>query len=220
VLSAVLGLGFVVGMQHAFEADHLAAVSTLLAREGGVGRMSRLGLVWGLGHTLSLVAVTALVLYLPFTLSQQTSQLFEMLVGVMLIALGAHLLWRLMNEWRHPGLGRPVDGLSHDVAARPERSNWVSLGVGLVHGLAGSAALTVLVADRMASPGVGLLYASLFGLGSMVGMALLSVVVALPLRATARTLTSMHQVLQGLIAICSVGFGLWIFKTMAGTAFS
>src|SRR4051812_50173698 len=97
---AVLGLGFLLGMQHALEADHIAAVSSIAARRSEIGDIIRHGLTWGLGHTLTLLAFAGLAILLGHAIPDSVARPIEGAVGVMLIGLGAHVLWRL---WRGPG---------------------------------------------------------------------------------------------------------------------
>ncbi|MCH9648443.1 MAG: urease accessory protein [Deltaproteobacteria bacterium] len=225
---SILLLGLAIGMQHAFEADHLAAVSTLVSRERSLKDMARHGAIWGLGHTIALVLLSGVVLFSPWELPGSFEGALEAVVGLLLIALGARLLYRLWRDrvhihaHRHPGTAgvgevhlhahshrndaQPHSASSHDHQHRGW--NWRTLLVGLTHGAAGSAALTVYVAASLESSFVGIVYVLLFGIGSILGMALLSAVIALPLTATARGLTWAHRGLQVLIGCVSVAIGL------------
>lgn len=231
MLSSVLVLGFVIGMQHAFEADHLAAVSTLVSRKRGLAEMSRHGAIWGLGHTLALFAVSALVLFTPWALPERFGAGLELFVGLLLVALGGHLLWRLWRDRVHVHVHRHEEGEVHlhahshrdDPEPHAESSHdhqhpahgFKTLLVGLTHGAAGSAALTVFVAASFDSPATGLAYVLLFGLGSILGMAVLSAVIALPLTATARRLTWANRALQITVGLVSIGIGLRLAVSQA-----
>src|SRR5258707_2414384 len=96
----ILGLGFWLGMQHALEADHIAAVSSIAARRSHVGDIVKHGLTWGLGHTLTLFVFAGAALLLGHAIPESLSRPLETAVGVMLVGLGAHVLWR---PWRHRG---------------------------------------------------------------------------------------------------------------------
>src|SRR5258705_2066252 len=96
----ILGLGFVVGMQHAVEADHIAAVSSIAARRTHVGDIVKHGLTWGVGHTLTLFTFAGAAILLGRVIPDTVAKPIEAAVGVMLIGLGAHVLWRV---WRGPG---------------------------------------------------------------------------------------------------------------------
>src|SRR3954451_16940315 len=95
---AILSLGFLLGMQHALEADHIAAVSSIAARRSEVGDIVRHGLTWGLGHTLTLSAFAGLAVLLGQAIPETLGRPIEAAVGVMLIGLGAPVLWRLWRE--------------------------------------------------------------------------------------------------------------------------
>lgn len=220
---AILGLGFLLGMQHALEVDHIAAVSTIAARRSGVGDIIKHGLTWGLGHTLTLFLFAGIALVIGQSIPEQIAEPLEGAVGFMLVALGGHLLWRLWRDRvhvhvhqhgdgvRHLHLHSHADRLSHDApsAHRHEHGfRWRTLLVGLMHGMAGSAALLVLAVSQAPSPAQGLLYVALFGLGSMVGMGALSAVIAVPVVISARSLTTANRLLQGAVGILTIAIGL------------
>lgn len=223
MISALL-LGFLIGLQHAFEADHVAAVASIAADTRKLGRALRHGAVWGLGHTLVLVLLGGLVIYLGKAIPPVWAEGFELLVGIMLLGLGAALLWRLWRERVHFHLHRHADGVlhlhahkheraethhdpSHHVHAHPKGLPLRSLAVGMVHGLAGSAALILLALGSVESVPLALGYILLFGLGSIVGMAVLSAVIAVPLGYTARAFTWVNRGLQGAIAAVTLAVG-------------
>ncbi len=224
MLSSILLLGFFIGMRHAFEADHLAAISVLVSRRRSLGEMTRHGAIWGLGHTVALMVSSGIVLFSPWTLPEAFEPAIELAVGVLLIALGTRLLYCLWRDRIHIHVHRHAGGEVHlhahshrEETASHARSThdhthpspgWRTLLVGLVHGVAGSAALTVYLAASLESPFVGLAYVALFGLGSILGMALLSAVIAVPLRTTAKRLTWANRGLQVAIALTSVAIGV------------
>ncbi|MFT3938492.1 urease accessory protein [Rhodopseudomonas sp.] len=220
---AILGLGFLLGMQHALEVDHIAAVSTIAARRSGVADIVKHGLTWGLGHTLTLFLFAGIALVIGHSIPEQIAQPLEGAVGFMLVALGGHLLWRLWRDRvhvhvhqhgdgvRHLHLHSHADRLSHDApsAHRHEHGfRWRTLLVGLMHGMAGSAALLVLAVSQAPSPAQGLLYVALFGLGSMVGMGALSAVIAVPVVISARSLTTANRLLQGAVGVLTIAIGV------------
>jgi hypothetical protein len=235
-LVAALGLGLVMGMQHATEADHLAAVASLVGPERSVARSLRHGLAWGLGHTLTLMLVAGGVGVLGWVISPEVAGRFEQVVGAMLIGLGLNLAWRLARDgfhvhrhrhessadhlhghshvrrdahWDHaPAAAPPLHGHGHRLPAR-------SLLVGMVHGLAGSAALALLVSQTMPSATWGLLYVLMFGVGSVLGMALLSGALAIPMRLTAYRVVGLHRVLNAGIACCSIAIGARLLFVVA-----
>lgn len=222
-MTAILLLGFVIGMQHAFEADHLAAVSVLVSRKRGFREMGRHGAIWGLGHTVALVLLGGAVLLSPWTLPESFEPALELLVGLLLVGLGGHLLYRLWRDRVHVHAHRHdgevhLHAHSHRDDPQPHRESehdhehpdhgWKTLLVGLTHGAAGSAALTVFVAASLESATVGLVYIALFGLGSILGMAALSAAIAVPLTATATRLTWANRAIQVTVAVVSIAIGL------------
>src|SRR3979411_1989556 len=199
----VLGLGFLLGMQHALEADHIAAVSSIAARRSQVGDIVRHGLTWGLGHTLTLFTFAGAALLLGRAIPESLARPIETAVGIMLVGLGTHVLWRLWRDRVHFHRHGHGDGTVHfhahshagEIAPHARTAHahehgfrWRTLLVGLMHGMAGSAALLVLTVSQASSPAVGLGYVALFGIGSMIGMGALSTLIALPIAVSARWL--------------------------------
>src|SRR5271163_654200 len=220
---AILGLGFLLGMQHALEADHVAAVSSIAARRDNVADIVKHGLTWGLGHTLTLFVFAGAALAFGQAISDNLSRPIETAVGVMLVGLGAHVLWRLWRDRVHFHRHRHQDGTVHvhahshaGEAVAHERAphshthgfRWRTLLVGLMHGMAGSAALLVLTVTQAPSVAVGLGYVALFGVGSMIGMGVLSTVIAVPLALSARWLTSANRGLQGAVGVVTIMIGV------------
>ena len=228
----ILGLGFLLGMQHALEADHIAAVSSIAARRSHVGDIVRHGLTWGLGHTLTLFAFAGAAILLGRSIPETFARPIETAVGIMLVGLGAHVLWRLWRDRVHFHRHGHGDGTvhyhahSHAGEAAPHARaahahqhgfRWRTLLVGLMHGMAGSAALLVLAVSQASSPAVGLGYVALFGIGSMIGMGALSMVIAVPLLVSARWLTSANRGLQGVVGLVTIAIGV---MTIAETTFA
>jgi cytochrome c biogenesis protein CcdA len=224
---AILGLGFLLGMQHALEADHVAAVSSIAARRTDIGDIVKHGLTWGLGHTLTLFVFAGAAILLGHAIPQNWSRPLETAVGIMLVGLGAHVLWRLGCDRVHFHRHSHGDGTVHlhahsharqapketvpHVRARHEHVHgfrWRTLLVGLMHGMAGSAALLVLAVTQAASPAIGLSYVALFGIGSMIGMGVLSSMIAVPLAVSARWLTSANRGLQGAVGVVTIAIGV------------
>jgi hypothetical protein len=170
MISVVTGVvaGLALGVRHAFEPDHLAAVSTLVAERPGARRGLFLGAAWGVGHTLALFVVATVLALLEVRLPARLADAFELLVAAMLVTLGVRAV---------------VVGVRAQRAdAKPAlRFGRRSLAIGIVHGLAGSGALTALVLANLSSTGARLGYVALFGLGSIIGMALLSSFAGWPL---------------------------------------
>lgn len=237
-MNAILLLGFLLGMRHALEADHVAAVATLAARSHSRREAMVQGAVWGLGHTVTLFLACSVVLFLDTAVPERLAQGLEAAVGVMLVLLGADLLRRMRRERIHFHAHRHHDGITHfhahshagetarrtshdaepHIHAHAPHFPVRALCIGLVHGLAGSAALILLALTTVSSPALGLLYVALFGLGSIGGMALLSLAISLPLRST-RRFTGIHHGLQLVVALATVAVGVMlVYENTIATA--
>ena len=165
--SSALGivLGLLVGLRHAFEPDHLTAVSTLASDARGAQHGAMLGILWGLGHTISLVVVGSILVLAGATLPARAAVGFELCVAAMLLVLGARAIALAVR--REPSHG-------HVHRAPTQRTRWRPFVVGLIHGLAGSGALTALVFAQLPGTAARLAYLAVFGTGSMAGMAIAS----------------------------------------------
>jgi hypothetical protein len=215
-LLAGSGLGSLLGMRHALEPDHLAAVTTLVSRERSSLRAALLGAWWGVGHTLALLVVGAALVVVRAELPLVISDAFELAVAVMLIALGFRSIYLAAQQG--PGGPRHLHRhglLVHSHAAVPAHlhiGSWTfarrPLLIGAVHGLAGSGALTALVLATLPTTAARLMYVLLFGLGSTLSMAALSGVLGWPLA----QLGTHHRVARGVsltVGCVSIGIGIW-----------
>lgn len=210
-------------MQHALEADHVAAVSSLVSGERDAKHMVSHGVVWGLGHTLILMLVGGGAVLLGLSLTPTFSGWLELCVGVMLVLLGGHVLFRLFRDrvhfHRHHHDGQPPhfhahshkgeEGHDHSRHDHPHPdTSWVRpLAVGIMHGLAGTAAVVVLTAAAQTTPARALAYIGIFGIGSVVGMAAITAVIAVPLSLSAKLLTRANRAVQALIGMVTIGVG-------------
>ena len=199
---SALGLGLVLGMRHALDADHLAAVSVIATEQRSLRGSSLVGAVWGIGHTLALLGVGVLVVLLRVEISDRIGLALELGVACMLIGLGGNALRTL-----HPAHADapPVSDTRHpphvDIGVRP-------LLVGMMHGLAGSAALMLLVLSSIASPLLGLAYLAVFGLGSVGGMVVVSALMSLPLHFARERFARAAIAVRVVSGVASVAIGL------------
>jgi ABC-type nickel/cobalt efflux system permease component RcnA len=223
-----LTIGLVFGLKHATEVDHVVAVTNIVSEQRKLWRAALVGALWGAGHTASLLVVGVVVLVLRVAIPEHVGAWLEFGVALMIILLGVNTFLRALrgraaihlHRHRHGGLththvhfhdedtlheGAPAAPHSHAV----RRIGLKPLLVGAVHGLAGSAVLTLLVLAQIGSPVVGILYLLVFGLGSIVGMLLMSGLVGLPFVLTARKLDRFHHTLQTAAGALSICFGLW-----------
>jgi cytochrome c biogenesis protein CcdA len=222
----LLMLGLLLGLRHALDADHVAAVASLTRQKQSLSSSIKQGAAWGIGHTITLFMFGSIVIFMDTIMPVYLAKKLEVAVGMMLVLLGADVLRRVIRSKLHFHSHQHKNGESHFHAhshAGQEPSQHENLKhdhrhakkiplralmVGLMHGMAGSAAVILLTFEAGTTPLQGMLYILLFGIGSMVGMALLSVVITLPLRLFARQLTWAHNSFQVMIGLLTVGLGV------------
>jgi len=226
-MASILLLGLFIGMQHALEADHIAVVASIAARQSSARRIVCHGAVWGVGHTITLMMFAGAALFLDQAIDEALSATLELCVGMLLVGLGSHLFYRLWRDCIHFHSHHHANGVQHLHAHshRDDREDHVAsehdhahpggvpvrtLLVGMMHGLAGSAALLVLTAATVNDPVTGMIYIAMFGFGSVLGMAALSALIAIPLSYSARALTWVNRGLQGAVGAATVVLGLAI----------
>jgi ABC-type nickel/cobalt efflux system permease component RcnA len=223
----LLGLGLVYGLKHATEADHIVAVSAIVSEHKKLARAAIVGALWGAGHTASLVVVGTIVLALKVAIPERVAGWLEFAVALMIITLGVMAFRRALNGradfhvhphghglFAHSHIHFHETEHQHSAITTNHYHNVTRIGikptiVGAVHGLAGSAALTLLVLTQISSPVLGLLYLTVFGVGSILGMLLMSGIVGLPFVLSSRKLGGVHYQLQMFAGVLSVLFGLW-----------
>ena len=248
---SILALGFALGMRHATDADHLAAIATLATRECSRQQALRHGLAWGIGHTLTLLLLGGSALALDESLPPRFATALELGVSAMLMLLGIDVLRRLRNGEQlvhahrhsaevmspaHLAVAGSLNAVPQFAGLRfaPQAQAVPRLTVmsqqtaaplplraliiGVMHGMAGSAALILLTLEQAPSFAAGLGYLLLFGLGSIVGMAVLSMLIATPLRMSAGAFGSLHRWLTAVIGVVSVTIGAWTIVEIAITA--
>lgn len=207
-------LGFFLGMRHATDPDHVIAVTTIVARQGKTAAAAAIGALWGLGHTVTIIIVGGGIILFRWVIPARLGLSMEVAVGAMLVILGVVAL-------------RPQH---HDIAAGPHDHlpRWVHrhLGnaralerlrpfiVGLVHGLAGSAGVALLVLATIREPAWAMMYLLIFGCGTLAGMALITMVIAVPFRAGRARSARAHHVLRVASGVVSVAFGLFVIYDM------
>lgn len=226
---SILVFGFLFGLKHAVEADHLAAVSAIVSERKSIWSSSLVGGLWGIGHTISLVVAGIAVIVLHIEIGERLASALEFGVALMLIALGINALRKLMrggtlhfhqhqhfgHAHLHPHLHDGASENSADETVETDTHHGLRIGarpllVGIVHGLAGSAALMLLVLSTIESQLVGMIFIAVFGIGSIGGMMLMSALVGLPIHLTANRFASGTRVLQGLAGALSLCFGLFM----------
>lgn len=234
-LGSLLAFGLLVGMQHALEADHLAAVAAMSAKRSTRRQLVLRGAYWGAGHTLSLFAICSAALLLGFAVSQRTEAALELAVGIMVALLGAHVLVTLHKRRIHfhsheHGGSRHVHAHSHlgetgehaqspHAHPHPHGGYLKAMAIGLVHGAAGSGGLLVLVVAAAQSTLTAVAYVVSFGIGSIIGMAALSLVASYPLKALERAAGWLNRAVMASVGGFAViiGGGL-IYESVATLA--
>ena len=222
VATALAG-GFVLGLQHALDPDHLVAVSTIVSDHKSLRRSSLIGTFWGLGHSASLLGVGLAIILLRVSIPDTVLPWMEAPVAVMLIVLGISATQRALRERGvqihthvHEHGHRPHEhvhvhiGKEHDHVHRMFKLGRRPFAVGLVHGFAGSAALTLLVLTKIPSIALGLVYMAVFGIGSIGGMLIMSAVISLPFVLTARRFETINGMIRLCAGVFSLAFGLMI----------
>jgi high-affinity nickel permease len=244
---AILLIGFVLGMRHATDPDHVIAVSTIVSRERTLSKAALIGALWGLGHTLTILAVGAAIILFHLTIPTRVGLTMEFAVGLMLILLGILNLTgvtKWMSEKFSPAHPRvsgehahvhqheaqlhyhwhshnPVEEHHGDSLAEPKlfRTPFAKLGVfhslrplfiGIVHGLAGSAAVALLVLATIQDPRWGVVYLLIFGIGTIAGMILITMAISLPFSYAGTRFAWLNRSLivgSGILSLC---FGLFL----------
>ena len=244
---AILAIGFFLGMRHATDPDHVIAVSTIVSRERSIAKAGLIGILWGCGHTLTIVAVGAAIILFGLAIPPRVGLTMEFSVGLMLILLGVLNLSGAM-KWisekfslAHPRVTgehahvhehdskvhfhwhshSPAEEHHGDSLATP---GWMTgpfrhlgifhalrpLLVGVVHGLAGSAAVALLVLSTIHQPKWAVLYLLVFGVGTIAGMTLITAVLALPFSFAGCKFAWLNRGLVTASGLLSLAFGVFV----------
>ena len=199
-LFAILSLGFILGMRHATDADHVVAVTTIVSQQRSMRFAGVVGAAWGVGHTLTIVIVGGAIILFNVVVPPRVGLLMELSVAIMLVVLGAMTLVRTQRSISAHPHPHP-----HADSRRPLAR---SIVIGIVHGLAGSAAIALLILTTIHDPRVSLLYLLLFGIGTVAGMMILTSLIALPFVVAADRFAGLNKRMIQLTSIVSIGLGL------------
>lgn len=218
----LLGFGFLLGIKHALDADHIAAVSTIVSRNKSIKESSLVGMFWGFGHAIALLAIGFIILLLKIAIPEKIALSFELIVGIMLVLLGINLLMQIYKDKVHVhkhnhGKEKHIHFHTHKHTRQHSHTHSSSLYIGLLHGLAGSAALSLLVLSTINSIWLGLLYILIFSIGSIMGMMLISSIIAIPFKLIPKKLENTKTLLRASSALISIIIGLSvIYSTWTG----
>jgi high-affinity nickel-transport protein len=253
----IVVVGFVLGMLHATDADHVIAISTIVSRQGNITSAAAIGALWGVGHTLTVFLVGGAIILFSVAIPPRVGLGMEFAVAVMLILLGVYTLsavtrWVRDNmfpapDGRFPGHshaathsaahlhphahgdyvhvhphGHAADSHGHHESATPQA--WLDrrlsglpayravrpLAIGIVHGMAGSAAIALLVLAQIRDPLWGVLYLLLFGVGTIAGMMLITTAIALPFAYSLKRLPQLNLWMRLVAGLLSLGLGLYL----------
>ncbi len=243
---SIIAIGFFLGMRHATDPDHVIAVSTIVSRQRSMKHAALIGLLWGLGHTITILIVGAAIILFGLAIPPRVGLTMELSVGLMLILLGilnlsgavrwvterwtrraAHSRAHVHGDYIHSH----SHGHTHEIHGHAEDATpvgWMDrafgqiglyqvlrpLAVGVVHGLAGSAAVALLVLTTIRTPVAAVVYLLVFGIGTIAGMMLITAVIAMPFTFSQTRFTRLNRSLgmaSGLISLC---FGLFIVYQM------
>jgi high-affinity nickel-transport protein len=188
----ILAIGFLLGMRHATDADHVVAVTTIVSRRASLTRAALIGALWGLGHTMTLLGVGGAMILFKLVMPPWLGLTLELLVALMLVFLGV------------------VSVIGGERGDRVLESNSRPLIVGTIHGMAGSAAFTLLALPLIASSMLAAGYLILFGVGTIAGMVVVTMAVALPSLFAARRMDGARRTLRLAAGCASIGFGLYL----------
>lgn len=210
-LITALSLGFILGLKHALDADHVLAVTTITSTTKNIKTSSLIGYYWGFGHALTLLLVGIILLAFKISLPQRVALFFEFLVGIFLVFLGVKVLWDLFHDKLHAHQHTHNAVIhthlhTHD-HSQSHKHYHTSFFMGMIHGLAGSAALTLLVLASTPTFFQGISFILVFGSGATLGMLLLSMVLALPFLFVQR-FTRLLKGLQFLAGSLSILLGI------------
>lgn len=210
-LLAILALGFFLGMRHATDADHVVAVTTIVSRERSARSAVGIGALWGLGHTATIVLVGGAIVLFGLVIPPRLGLSMEFSVACMLILLGTMNLTGALRRIDEAAHRVEHDTASHDRTPSSGLSRWLRpIVVGVVHGMAGSAAVALLVLTTIRDARSALLYLSVFGAGTVVGMMLLTSAMAVPIMMASTRFGSIERPLARLTGIVSIGVGLFL----------
>ncbi len=237
-------LGLILGIRHATDADHVIAVTTIVSSERRISAAARIGIAWGIGHSVTVFLVGGAIILFKVAIPQRLAMTMEFMVAIVLILLGISALARSSprlaawfrikpNQLFAHSHAHEHDGLSHahphahahgdehsdelhgdHLLQTPSRftrgSHQRAFGVGLVHGLAGSAAIALLVLSAIPSPLWGMVYLAIFGFGTVIGMALITTAIGLPISFSAARLGGLNHALILGAGLLSLGFGIFL----------
>lgn len=216
---AVLSMSFLLGIKHAIEPDHMIAVSTIASQTKSLWRSTLAGVFWGIGHTLTLLLVGLIMIVVKGQIPETVALSLEFAVGIMLVYLGISSILSIKKEKIHAHLHEHQEGYDHNhfhshkeekshQHAHKDLSYYKSMAIGIVHGLAGSAAMVLLTMETVKTVNEAVIYILIFGLGTILGMLLTTTAIGVPFVLTANS-AKVNRGLTRLVGLVSVAFGFY-----------
>ncbi|MCU0624754.1 MAG: hypothetical protein MUF53_12960 [Gemmatimonadaceae bacterium] len=220
-LASALGIGALLGLKHATDADHVVAVTAIVARERSVARAARVGVLWGVGHSLTVFVLGGAIIAFRLVVPPRVGLGLEFGVAIMLVLLGFANLRRGTaaapagrgHQHPHPGMSE-AEGLGELATVPASRAGLRPMIVGVVHGLAGSAAVAILVLTTITETAWALAYLAVFGLGTILGMLAVTVLVAAPALFAAHRMARLQTGIRVAAGALSVLFGVLLAREL------
>lgn len=232
---SILALGFLLGLKHATDADHVVAVTTIVSKQRKLRHAAMVGVTWGIGHTLMIIVVGIAIIIFHVSIPEKTQLLFEFIVAIALVVLGflnitgimKHLMDRFSNLHSHMHHHDRVHVHVHhhavDLHKTPKAHEAVSeflsshgimhlvrpLIVGIIHGLAGSAAVALLVLGSITEERMAILYLGIFGIGTIIGMMLITTLLGIPIISGSKKFARFDHTVTVIAGLLSIMYGLY-----------
>lgn len=223
---SILALGFVLGIKHAIEPDHVIAVSTIASQSKKLFRSTLAGVFWGIGHTATLFIIGIILILMKGEIPEKWAMSLEFLVGIMLVYLGSTTILSFKNlhvhHHEHDGEGHihihshMYNGQHENVHQHKNVSYVKSMLIGLVHGLAGSGAMILLTMSSVKSVWEAATYILIFGVGTVIGMLFFTTIIGIPFVFSAQKLR-LNKTLTQITGVISVGFGIYYMYNLGIT---
>lgn len=231
----VLSLGLLLGLKHATDADHVVAVTTIVSHQRKLRHAAMVGITWGIGHTLMIMVVGVTIILFHLVIPEKIQQTFELTVALALVALGllnlTGTMQRIMRRFStlhshvhrhdrmHIHVHRHPDHLHAGHANHEQAAGFIEtfglfhllrpLIVGLIHGLAGSAAIALLILGSITDQTIAIMYLGIFGIGTVIGMMLITTLLGVPIIMGSKTFEAFDRTVTTIAGIVSIGYGLY-----------
>lgn len=205
---SILFLGFILGIKHSIEPDHVIAVSTIASKSKKLWRSTLAGVYWGIGHTITLFIVGMIMIFMKGQLSDTWTMTLEFLVGIMLVYLGITSMFVYKKYSNHQ---------EHDTV-EPEKASFLkSMIIGAVHGIAGSAAMVLLTMSTVSTVWEGAVYILIFGVGTIVGMLCITTIIGIPFVMSTKKSVGLNRLLTQMAGTVSFVFGIYYMYNLGVT---